>query len=58
MMVNTHPLNYFPATNGIAQYFSPRTILLNRQLDFKAHAKFYTGQYVLAHPDQIMKNNL
>ena len=51
-------LNYFPAKLGLSKYYSPRMILQKQTLEFKTHGIYNTGDYVLAHNDSIIKNNL
>ena len=54
----TSTLNYFPARYGLSRYYSPRMILQKKLLNFNTHCKHYTGEYVLAHDDKQIKNNM
>ena len=54
----TATLNYFPARYGISNYYSPRMIIHRAILDYNTHCKHYTGEYILAHDDQQIKNNM
>ena len=62
IMVNTlvqesaKKLNFFPAKNGISNYYSPRTILHQENLDFDRHCKFAFGTYVQAHDESNPTN--
>ena len=58
MIQITAMLNYFPARYGISKYISPRMIIHKRVLNYDMHCKHYTGEYVLAHDDQQIKNNM
>ena len=42
-------LNSFPATGGISDTLSPRTIILGSTLDYAAHCKLEFGTYVQTH---------
>ena len=57
-MQTTATLNYFPARYGLSPYYSPRMILQQTHLNFETHYKHYTGEYVLAHDDKHIKNNM
>ena len=54
----TETINYLPARYGISKYYSPRMIVLRKLIDFNSHCNHFTGQYVLAHDDKTIKNNL
>jgi hypothetical protein len=44
-------LNFFPAKNGISQYYSPRMILHQRNLNYDMHCQYAFGTYVQAHDE-------
>ena len=44
-------LNAFPATNGVSQTLSPRTIVTGLTLDFRAHCRIEPGSYVQTHEE-------
>jgi hypothetical protein len=44
-------LNFFPAKNGISQYYSPRVILHHQNLDYDKHCQYAFGTYVQAHDE-------
>ncbi len=51
-------LNFFPAKNGVSQYYSPRMILHQRNLDYGRHCQYAMGAYVQAHDEpKISKTN-
>ena len=54
----TAALNYFPSRYGISNYYSPRMILHKKILNYNNNCKHYTGEYVLAHDDSQIKNNM
>ena len=58
VMQTTATLNYFPTRYGLSQYCSPRMILQHKLLNFKMHYKHYTGEYVLAHDDKHIIDNM
>jgi hypothetical protein len=49
-------LNFFPAKNGISQYYSPRMILHQRNLDYDKHCQYAFGTYVQAHDEPDPSN--
>ena len=49
--------NYFPAANGISQYFSPHTIMHKNMVDYKK-IKFAFGAYVQAHNKPVQENSM
>ena len=51
-------LNFFPAKNGISEYYSPQMILPRKNLDYTKHCKFTFGTYVQAHDKPSPMNNL
>ena len=56
VMESARKLNFFPAKNGISQYYSPRQIVHRETLDYEKDCKYYLGQYVQAHDDPNPKN--
>ena len=57
VMESAKKLNFFPAPNGISKYYSPRTILHHKNLDFTKHCNHAFGSYVQGHNDQQIKND-
>ena len=51
-------LNYFPVKGGISPYYSPRAIITKKALNYFTHGIHYTGEFVMAHNDENIKNNL
>ena len=51
-------LNAAPAENGISEILSPREIVLKRSVDFKLHCRGTFGQYVMAHVDPDVTNDM
>jgi hypothetical protein len=49
-------LNFFPAKNGISQYYSPRMILHQQNLDYDKHCRYAFGTYVQAHDEPNPSN--
>jgi hypothetical protein len=49
-------LNFFPAKNGISQYYSPRIILHQQNLDYDKHCQYAFGTYVQAHNEPDPSN--
>jgi hypothetical protein len=49
-------LNFFPAKNGISQYYSPRMILHQQNLDYNKHCQYAFGTYVQAHDEHDPSN--
>ena len=49
-------LNYFPAKYGISEYYSPRMIMHQENVDFDKHCKFSFGTYVQAHDEPNPSN--
>jgi hypothetical protein len=45
---STKKLNFFHAKNGISQYYSPRMILHQQNLDYDKHCQYALGNYVQA----------
>ena len=50
-------LNFFPAKDGISEYYSPRMILHERNIDYDKHCLYSFGTYVQAH-DEPDKSNM
>jgi hypothetical protein len=46
-------LNFFPAKSGISQYYSPRMILHQQNLDYDKHCQYAFGTYIQAHENLI-----
>ena len=51
-------INSPPATNGISEVFPPREIVTRRVVDFKLHCRANFGQYVMAHEDPDVTNDM
>lgn len=49
-------LNFFPAKHGVSQYYSPRMILHQRNLDYSRHCRYAMGTYVQAHDEPNISN--
>jgi hypothetical protein len=49
-------LNFFPAKNGISQYYSPCIILHQQNLDYDKHCQYSFGTYVQAHDEPDPSN--
>ena len=47
----TKKLNFFPSKGGISEYYSPRMILYQKNLDYKKHCRYSFGSYVQAHDE-------
>ena len=47
--MSANRLNWFPEKNGISKYYSPRTIIEGRPLDYKKDCAHEFGTYVQAH---------
>jgi hypothetical protein len=58
VMDSAKKLNFFPAKHGISEYYSPRMILHQRNLDYTKNCKFTFGTYVQAHDKPSLINNL
>ena len=50
-------LNYFPANNGVLEYFSPHMLMNCKNIDYNKHCQFTFGEYVLAYQEEEKKNN-
>ena len=44
-------LNAFPATGGVSQDLSPRTIMTGQRVDYKRHCRFQFGGYAQTHEE-------
>jgi hypothetical protein len=55
VMESTKKLNFFPSKGGISEYYSPRMILHQMNIDYKKHCKYSFRSYVEAHdePDPL-----
>ncbi len=51
-------LNSLPAAAGVSKKYSPREIVLGRELDFNKHCKATFGSYVEAHKDPTITNTM
>ena len=50
-------LNYFPAKNGVLEYFSPHMLMNRKNIDCNKHCKFTFGKYVQAYQEEEKKND-
>jgi hypothetical protein len=55
---STKKLNFFPAKNGISQYYSPHMIVHQRNLNYDKHCQYAFATYIQAHdePDSSSTN--
>ena len=44
-------LNFFPAKHGVSQYYSPRMLMHQRNLDYSRHCQYALGTFVQAHDE-------
>jgi hypothetical protein len=51
-------INLFPPCGGISQYYSPRVIIYQRDLEYEKHCSFPFGSYVQAHTESDPKNTI
>ena len=49
-------LNMFPPKSGISEYYSPRLIMLGKQIDYNKYCKFEFGSYVQALNENSLSN--
>ncbi len=49
-------LNFFPAKHGVSQFYSPRMMLHQRNLDYNRHCQYALGTYVQAHDEPQFSN--
>jgi hypothetical protein len=57
VMESAKKLNFFPPKGGISQYYSPRTIMHQRDLDYNKQCLIPFGTFVQAHDEPDHKNN-
>jgi hypothetical protein len=55
-MESTKKLNFFPPTNGMSPYYSPRMIIHQENLDYAKHCAIPFGTYVQAHTEPMRTN--
>jgi hypothetical protein len=48
--------NFFPATQGVSKYFSPRKIIHQENVSYQSHCRTSCGTYVLAHNEPGQTN--
>jgi hypothetical protein len=53
---SANKLNFFPAKNGISQYYSPCMILHQQNLNYDKHFQYAFGTYVQAHDEPDPSN--
>jgi hypothetical protein len=53
---STKKLNFFPAKNGISQYYSPHMILHQRNLNHDKHCQYAFATYIQAHDEPDSSN--
>ena len=58
VMDSAKKLNFFPSKNGISEYYSPRMILHQKNLDYNKNCKYTYGTYVQAHDEPSQTNDL
>ena len=56
-VVSCRQLNYFPAKNGVSEYFSLHMLMNHKNIDYNKHCKFMFGKYVQAYQEEDKKNN-
>lgn len=56
-MESAKKLNFFCPKGGVSQYYSPRMILHQRNLDYEKHCSIAFGSYVQAHDEPTHKND-
>jgi hypothetical protein len=56
VMESAKKLNFFLAKQGISKYYSPRMILLQRNLNFSNNCKYIFGTFVQGHDKPNPKN--
>ena len=49
-------LNMFPPKHGVSEYYSPRVIMLGKQIDYNKHCKYSFGTYVQAQTEHNPTN--
>ena len=50
-------LNHFLVKDRISPHYSPRMIVTKKALNYKTHGIHYTGEFVMTHNDESVKNN-
>ena len=58
VMEGAKKMNFFPANNGVSKYYSPRMILLKKNIDYEKHCKYALGEYVQAHTEPNPSNTI
>jgi hypothetical protein len=56
-MESTKKLNFFPPSNGLCPYYSPRMIIHQENLDFHKHCMIPFGTYIQAHNEPANLNS-
>ena len=56
VMKSTKKLNFFPSANGISNYYSPRMILHQKNLNQKKNCSYLFGSYVQEHNKPNLMN--
>jgi hypothetical protein len=56
-MESTKKLNFFPPSNGLSPYYSPRMIIHQENLDFHKHCMIPFGTYIQAHNEPVNLNS-
>jgi hypothetical protein len=49
-------LNFFPLKGSVSAYYSPRTILYQKSLDYKKHCSIPFGSYAQTHTEPEPRN--
>ena len=55
-MESARKLNFFPSKGSISEYYSPRMIIHQKNIDYKKHCKYSFGSYVQAHDEPNLLN--
>jgi hypothetical protein len=56
-MESTKKLNFFPPSNGLSPYYSPRMIFHQENLDFHKHCMIPIGTYLQVHNEPANLNS-
>ena len=56
VMESCKKLNYFPPKGGISQFYSPRMIMHQENLDYEKHRAISFGTFVQAHTEPLPSN--
>jgi hypothetical protein len=56
-MESTKTLNFFPLSNDLSPYYSPRMIIHQENLDFNKHCMIPFGAYIQAHNEPVNSNS-